>query len=309
MRKSRSNRIIFGGFFIVIFAATLPGCSSYQYYPSDLVTEGDELALLLNKRATEQLVILDARSKAEYDKGHIAGAVRVDPAEWKEQSLAAETGLNHEMLWKNRIGALGISGRDPILIYDNGSMTTATRIWFIFQHFGVPNTSVLNGGYPILKTLIRKGRIPVSQEQTKPIPAKLEYIDNTSARVALVERQSVRKAIINGEAQVFDTRTYEEYTGENLRDNTRGGHLPNAINLPHNKLLDKKGRLKSPQALAAILKKAGFKQGQPIITHCQGGGRASLAALAADIAGYGPVMNYYLSFGDWAADMSCPIEK
>ncbi len=108
---------------------------------------------------------------------------------------------------------------------------------------------------------------------------------------------------------MFDTRTYEEYTGENLRDNTRGGHLPNAINLPHNKLLDKKGRLKSPQALAAILKKAGFKQGQPIITHCQGGGRASLAALAADIAGYGPVMNYYLSFGDWAADMSCPIEK
>ncbi|MCP4257999.1 MAG: sulfurtransferase [Planctomycetes bacterium] len=307
--KPKVYEHIFGGLFAVIIAATFSGCSSNQYYASDLVTQGNELALRLNKNAAEQLVILDVRSEAEYDKGHIARAVRVDPAEWTEQSLAAETGLEHETLWKNRIGALGISGRDPILIYDDGSMTKATRIWFIFQHFGVPNTSVLNGGYPILKPLIKKGLIVVSQKKTKPIPVKFEYTANTAARVALVERQRVRKAIEDGEAQVFDTRTYEEYTGKNLRDNTRGGHLPTAINLPHNKLLDNQGRLKSPEALAAILKKSGFKRGQPIITHCQSGGRASLAALAAEIAGYGPVMNYYLSFGDWAADASCPIEK
>jgi len=29
--------------------------------------------------------------------------------------------------------------------------------------------------------------------------------------------------------------------------------------------------------------------------------------LAAVRAGYGPVMNYYLSFGDWAADPGCPL--
>ncbi len=289
--------------------AMMSGCGSNHYYPSDLVTEGNELILQLNQKVTEQMVILDVRSKTEYDNGHIAGAVWVDPSEWKQMSLADETGLDHETPWKNRIGALGISGHDPTLIYDDGSMTKAARIWFIFQHFGVPNTSVLNGGYPILKPLIKKGFIAVSKEQTKPIPVKFENSANTPVRIALVDKQRVQKAIEQGEAQVFDTRTYEEYTGENLRNNTRGGHLPNAINLPHNKLLDNKGRIKSPQALAAIFKKAGFKQGQPIITHCQGGGRASLAALAADIAGYGPVMNYYLSFGEWAADASCPIVK
>jgi thiosulfate/3-mercaptopyruvate sulfurtransferase len=308
-RKLKVNRDIYGGCLVVLITAILSGCSSNQYYASDLVTEGNELALLLNKKATKNLVILDARSKDEYDKGHIAGAVWVDSSEWKEQSVALETGLNHETLWKNRIGALGISGREPILIYDDGSMTTAARIWFIFQHFGVPNTSVLNGGYPILKPLIKKGVIPVSQEPTKPIATKLEYTDNNSARVALIERQRVRQTVLNGQAQVFDTRTHKEYIGETLRNNSRGGHIPNAINLPHSKLLDAKGRLKSPQALAAILKKAGFKQGRPIITHCQSGGRGSLAALAADIAGYGPVLNYYLSFGDWAADVSCPIDK
>ncbi len=92
--------------------------------------QGDELALQMNKKTAEQLVILDIRSEAAYNKGHIAGAVRVDPSEWKEQSLSAEAGLDHETLWKNRIGALGVSGRDPVVVYDDGSMTKAARIWF-----------------------------------------------------------------------------------------------------------------------------------------------------------------------------------
>lgn len=109
--------------------------------------------------------------------------------------------------------------------------------------------------------------------------------------------------------QVFDTRTREEYIGEDLRKNTRGGHIPTAINVPHKELLDEQNRLKSPEALRTLLEQAGFKRGQPVITHCDGGGRASLAALAASRAGYGPVLNYYLSYGDWAADATCPVVR
>jgi thiosulfate/3-mercaptopyruvate sulfurtransferase len=68
------------------------------------------------------------------------------------------------------------------------------------------------------------------------------------------------------------------------------------------------GRPRPPEELAALFDCAGFQGSHPIIiTHCDGGGRASLAALAAERAGYGPVMNYYLSFGDWAADARCPV--
>lgn len=252
--KLRKKAVVFGNVFGILLAliitATMAACSSNQQYASELVMGSNELILQLNKKTPQQLIILDIRSKAEYDNGHIAGAVWVDPSEWKQMSLADETGLDHETLWKNRIGALGISGQNPVLIYDDGSMTKASRIWFIFQHFGVPNTSVLNGGYPILKSLIEKGRIAVSKKPIKPIPVKFEHASNTAIRIELVERQRVRKAIEQGEAQVFDTRTYEEYTGDNRRNNTRGGHLPSAINLPHNKLLDSKGRLKSPEVLA-----------------------------------------------------------
>jgi len=307
--KSRIGLRLRAGVLVAIMAGLLTGCASNQSAAFGPVVEAEEFAALLGSKADNQLVLLDVRSQNLYDKSHVAGAVRVDPTDWKNLSLAAETGLDHQTLWKNRIGALGVSGREPVLIYDDGSMTKAARIWFIFQHFGVPQTGVLNGGYPILQPLINDGRISVSDQQTKPMPTKLEHTDDTAARVAIVERQRVRRDVERRAVQILDTRTHEEYTGEDLRSNTRGGHLPTAMNLPHTELLDEKGRLKSPATLAAILEKAGFKRGRPIVTHCDGGGRASLAALAADRAGYGPVMNYYLSFGDWAADTTCPLEK
>ena len=44
-------------------------------------------------------------------------------------------------------------------------------------------------------------------------------------------------------------------------------------------------------------------------SHCDAGGRAALAALAAVVAGRRDVQAYYLSFSDWAADGSCPVAK
>jgi thiosulfate/3-mercaptopyruvate sulfurtransferase len=45
------------------------------------------------------------------------------------------------------------------------------------------------------------------------------------------------------------------------------------------------------------------------VTHCEGGGRAALGAAAAVRAGFDDVRVYYLSFGDWVRDESCPIVR
>lgn len=58
-----------------------------------------------------------------------------------------------------------------------------------------------------------------------------------------------------------------------------------------------------------MLERAGFQPGERIIMHCDGGGRAALAALAAVQAGFTHVDVYYLSFADRAKDESCPIVK
>ncbi len=291
----------------VVFIVVVSGCQAVPRGSLGPVVEPETLVAQMQDAPPRGLVVLDARDAEAYQAGHVAGAVWVDPATWKEQSLAAETGLDHEALWRERIGHLGVSGREPVVIYDDGRMTEAARVWFIFQHFGVPEVAVLNGGYPALGPLLADGRLALSREPTVPEPTPFDPTGTTDTRIAVVERQRVREAVAAGKAQVFDARTRAEYTGVDLRKNTRGGHIPTAINIPHKELLDARGRLKSPDELAVLLERAGFRRGQPVITHCDGGGRASLAALAAERAGYGPVMNYYLSFGDWADDASCPV--
>jgi thiosulfate/3-mercaptopyruvate sulfurtransferase len=306
MEKNAAFRamVIPGLTLLVVLAAG--GCTASRQEPLGPVVEPEVLARRLEDGAT-RMVLLDVRDAASYAEGHVAGAVWVAPEEWRQESLAAETGLDHESFWRGRIGSLGVSGRDPVVIYDDGRMTEAARIWFIFQHFGVPEAAVLNGGYPALEPFIADGRQAVSRDKTLATPVPFRPPSGAATRIGLVDRAQVREAVERGEAQIFDARSPEEYAGLELRRNARGGHLPNAINVPHRQLLDERGRLKPAEELAALLEEAGFQLGRPVIAHCDGGGRASLAALAAERAGYGPVMNYYLSFGDWAADVTCPV--
>lgn len=125
------------------------------------------------------------------------------------------------------------------------------------------------------------------------------------------ETRPVAKACMAGKVTleattIFDARTEAEHRGQDLRANARGGHLPGALLLPHGKLLDG-SRLRGADDLRLQLMRAGFTPDRPIATHCDGGGRAALAAVAALRAGFSPVSVYYLSFADWAADESCPI--
>ncbi len=94
-----------------------------------------------------------------------------------------------------------------------------------------------------------------------------------------------------------------------MHKNARGGHLPGARRVGHADLLTAEGRLRQPQELRAMLESAGFSPGERIVTHCDGGGRAALAALAAVQAGFSRVDTNYLSFSDWAKDESCPIVR
>lgn len=272
----------------------------------DSLCEPEALAALL--RSTPTPILIDARDAAAYQAGHLLGAVHAAPAVWKSETLAQDTGLSHEQRWHKRIGELGVSGDAPVIIYDDGRMTEAARVWFVLQHFGVPRVAIVNGGFPALSPRIAAGELRLVTETHAPRP--MEFRPRVAGgKIGLIERQRLLRAIQQREVQVLDVRTAQEYSGEDLRKNARGGHLPTAINLPHTQLLTADGRLKDSNTLAQLLAQAGLERGRPIVTHCDGGARAALAALAAERAGYGPVSNYYLSFADWAADAACPVER
>lgn len=245
--------------------------------------------------------LLDVREPAAFEAGHSTKAVRVPIETWEAAAKAGETSFENVAYWERVIAALGVDGQAPVVVYDNGRMTEAARVWFILQYFGA-KAFILNGGWFAIHG--REDLLGTAEE----LGAQAAFRARPgSGPVGLVDRQTL-KAELGGDVRIFDARTSGEFAGEDLRRNARGGHLPGARLLPHTSLLDG-GRLKPAGELRDLLAGAGFQPGDHIVTHCDGGGRAALAAAAAARAGYDDVRAYYLSFADWAKDESCSIVR
>lgn len=245
--------------------------------------------------------LLDVREPAAFEASHPANAVRVPIEVWEAAAKSGETSFENVGYWERAIAALGVDGLLPIVVYDDGRMTEAARVWFILQYFGA-EAFILNGGLPAVQG--HDGLLVTAKAVGAPGGFQARP---GSGSVGLVDRQTL-KADLAGNIRIFDARTAGEFAGEDLRRNARGGHLPGARLLPHASLLDA-GRLRPPEELRNLLAGAGFQPGDHIVTHCDGGGRAALAAAAAARAGYDDVRAYYLSFADWAKDESCSIVR
>ena len=245
--------------------------------------------------------VLDVRDPQSFDEGHVANAVRVPIEVWEAAAKAEETSFESVDYWQNAISALGLDPDVPWIVCDDGRMTEAARVWFILQFYGA-TTFILNGG---LRSLREAGSdVPTAL----PAGSGSAFIAKpASGQVGLIDRERL-KAELGTNVQIFDARSAVEFDGQDLRRNARGGHLPGATLLPHADLLDG-SFVRSTNELRSLLNQAGFEPGHHIVTHCDGGGRAALAAAAALRAGYDDVRAYYLSFSDWAKDESCPIVR
>ncbi|MEH2470987.1 thiosulfate/3-mercaptopyruvate sulfurtransferase [Nitrobacteraceae bacterium AZCC 2161] len=255
--------------------------------PADLATVG-------------KAKLLDVRDAATFAVGHAPTAVRVPIEQWEAAAKADATSLDNATYWQDAIGALGVGNDDLSIIYDDGRMTETARVWFVLQHFGA-RALIVNGGWPALSSAV-----VATPDVIAPLPGRFDAKPGSGA-VGLTERNGLRDALGSG-PQIFDARSSAEFSGDDLRKNVRGGHLPGARHLAHTSLLEGQ-RLRSAAELRDLLAGAGFKPGDQVVTHCDGGGRAALAAIAAVRAGYTDVHAYYLSFADWARDESCPVVR
>jgi thiosulfate/3-mercaptopyruvate sulfurtransferase len=243
--------------------------------------------------------LLDVREAMTFEAGHREDAIRVPIEVWEAAAKSGETSFENIGYWEHAIAALGVDGSVPVVVFDDGRMTEAARVWFILQYFGA-EAFILNGGWPAIQDREDlRGFIPASAT-----PAIFKARPG-SGPVGLVDRQML-KAELDAGIRILDARTVGEFTGEDLRRNSRGGHLPGARVLPHVSLLEG-GLLRPTGELQQLLTNAGFQSGDHVVTHCDGGGRAALAAAATLRAGYHDVRAYYLSFADWAKDESCAV--
>ncbi|MGF6272532.1 thiosulfate/3-mercaptopyruvate sulfurtransferase [Massilia sp. UYP11] len=218
------------------------------------VIEPDALA------AGRPLRLLDVRDVPAFDAAHATKAIRVPIEEWEAAAKADTTGLDNVAYWEQAIRQLGIDDHALAVVYDDGRMTEAARVWFILQYFGVRAT-ILNGGWPALSS-------PDIPAEWIASGSAAFHASPDSGRVGLTDRVTLQSELEDG-IDILDARTVAEFRGEDLRRNKRGGHIPGARHLPHGALLIQ-NRLRHSDELRQLLAEAGFQSGDDIITHCDG---------------------------------------
>ena len=239
--------------------------------------------------------------QADYDAGHIPGAIFLNLAELKDSNNPVPFMLPPAEKFASRMQALGIGDGNRVVLYDNTPHVTAARAWWMFRTFGAHDIAVLDGG---LAKWVAEGR-PL--EKGKPILRHRHFtawMDPNAVRTL----DQMKANIASGAEQVLDARGAARFTGEERdpRPEVAPGHIPGSKNLPYNQLLNPDGTWKRGDALKAVFTGASIDLSQPLVTTCGSGVTASILLFGAALLGKTDTALYDGSWSEWGADPSTP---
>ncbi len=235
--------------------------------------------------------ILDARRSAQYDAGHIPGAVHVDAGQWRRRSGQPD-GLEDAQFWTDAVAKLGIDRNMAAVVYAD-NVADMARVWWLLAYVGVPRVAMLDGGWQAweLADLPRQTEVPRVRMGDFHAEFATEWLVKT-------ERPAWSRK--SADVQIIDARSRDEYTGGRALGGA-AGRIPAAIHLDWLDVLDSQGCFRKAGELRELLTSKGIAPKQRQVVYCYSGARSSVVVFALRRIGYHRVSNYYGGWQQWAA--------
>ena len=235
---------------------------------------------------------------AEYEQGHIPGAVFMNLAELRDTGSDLPMMLPSAEKFASRMQSLGLGDGSRIVLYDDSPWHTAARAWWMLRTFGAHDVAILDGGLAKWKA---QGRDLASGREQLRHRHFTVWRDDTGVRTL----DQMKDVLASGEEQVLDARSATRFTGEepDPRPATNAGHMPGARNLPYTGIFNADGTYKTGDALRAAFEDAGIDLDKPIVTTCGSGITASTLAFGLHLLGRDAAL-YDGSWSEWGADPS-----
>ncbi len=252
--------------------------------------------------ATYHLADAGRDANAEYEAGHIPGAVFLNLAELVDSESPVDNTLPSADKFASRMQALGLGDGSRIILYDDSAIRTSSRAWYILSRiFGAHHVAILDGG--LAKWRAEDRALDSGQHTLRPRHFTAWSDPNRMRSLA-----DVRRNITSGEEQLLDARGAPRFSGaeKETRAGVASGHIPGSRNVPYKSLYNADGTFKDKAALKAVFAEAGVDLERPLVTTCGSGMTACALAFALHLVGKQDVALYDGSWAEWGADPETP---
>lgn len=265
----------------------------------DLLVEAEQLAPYL---AHPQLRIIDLTRRSVYEQLHLPNAIHLAPKYLLRQEENSAGLLPDAEGLQALIEQLNISAEHHVVVYDDEGGGWAGRLIWNLHCLGFYNTSLLNGG---IHAWLAAG-LPTSNQapQIATVDRLLPIALNLSVRI---DYPSLLEQVQRGNAQIWDCRTADEYSGLRLAAR-RGGHIPGARHFEWSTALNRENHLKLHplERTQQRLEQLGFNLDESVVVYCQSHHRSGLAYIVGCLLGW-QIQAYDGAWSEWGNRLDSPI--
>jgi thiosulfate/3-mercaptopyruvate sulfurtransferase len=265
--------------------------------------------------ADANAIVIDVRSADEYAKGHIPGAISLPGKLWRTPEAKPGHG-DSQYIFRKPDGSPDIARYEALL--GDAGLTRDREVIIYGNHAGKADGSV---PAMILSWLGQKDvrfldGVGLSEWHKAGYETSTEPRQLPAARYAAAPRDGfvwnlhdVLANLTNPRVVFYDTRAPREFTGEELKSNKRGGHIPGAVLCNYEEFLDKDKKTISRDQVARKLAERGITPDKTVVLYCQTATRVSLPYLALRDLGYNDVVIYDASWHEYGNRDDTPIER
>lgn len=264
----------------------------------------------LHRNPGDQVIIFDCRFSltdpgeglSTYQQGHIPGAFHLG----MEKDLSGPKRLHggrHPLpdtkVFTNRMRASGVASNSLVIAYDDNRMAGAARLWWLLRYFGHPDVRILDGG---IKAWLAAG-FPMNKKYPATTIGDFLAVENTAMTVTYPDIKQLSR---DNTSVLIDARESPRYRGEVEPIDPIAGHIPGAINVPWQQLVDAEGKMLPIECQRLVWQEWALSP-SPVV-YCGSGVTACVDLLSLALIGVESAKLYPGSWSDWCSYPDSIIE-